>query len=160
MRVFLDIDEVCANLLSGLEGFYPQFNANAQNVYSLPDYIDFNILWKIPQFWLDLPVLDRPTITIAGYVSHRPFPVWITEEWLERNELPQQPVYHVNSSADKAELLQKLDCHLFVDDKPETVLMCREYGLNAVLYDQLWNRSYNINRIYCLKDLEDLCSEN
>jgi len=157
MRTFLDLDEVMCDFLYGLERKYPQYKKSEQVNYPLPDYVDMNKLYQDMGFWLALPILDKPTIEIAGIVSHRPFPTYITEFWLHINKLPRVPVYHVNNSQEKAQLLLDLKADVYVDDKWETVLHCASLGINAFCYNQPWNQTHEYDkRISKLVELERL----
>lgn len=156
-RIFLDVDEVVCDFLTGLQGAYPQFVREEQQTYALPEYVDFNALWDNAEFWLNLPVLDIPEFEVAGYVSHRPFDVSVTERWLKGNRLPSAPVYHVINSDDKCELLLNLDADLYIDDKVETFLQCYTSGINVYIYSQPWNRQLittkRVNKLANLKGI-------
>ena len=158
MKVYLDVDEVICNFLAGVSKKYPEFIRSNQTQYELPSYVNFDELNKDAFFWLSLPVLDRPTVKITGYMSHRPFPEYITEFWLHINKFPQAKVYHTKTSCQKAELLLSCSCDLYVDDKPQTFHECTSVGLNTYLYTQPWNMHIKTEkRIHNLKELENLC---
>ncbi len=159
MNIYLDFDEVVCNFMAGLYKKYPEVKIDHnQSEYDLPDYIKWEELYKDPTFWLALPVLDRPTVKIAGYMSHRPFATYITEFWLHINQFPSAKVYHTKTSCQKAELLLTCNCDLYVDDKPQTFYECTDVGLNTYLYTQPWNVHIKTDkRINNLKELENLC---
>lgn len=158
MKVYLDVDEVICNFLAGVSKKYPEFIRSNQTQYELPSYVNFDELNKDAFFWLSLPVLDRPTVKIAGYMSHRPFATYITEFWLHINQFPSTKVYHTKTSCQKAELLLSCNCDLYVDDKPQTFYECTDVGLNTYLYTQPWNAHIKTDkRINNLKELENLC---
>lgn len=160
MKIFLDVDGVICNFSGGLENKYPQFKIKEQVEYALPSYVDMATLYSDKAFWLGLGVIDRPTVEIAGLVSHRPFETYITEFWLHINRFPRIPVYHVDCSTKKAELLLSLGVDLYIDDKAETVIHCASAGINAYCYTQPWNETFTgLKRITCLTELERLCNE-
>lgn len=71
------------------------------------------------------------------------------------NKFPKIPVYHVNNSHEKAELLINLGCELYVDDKVSTFYECNSSGIRTLLYNQPWNRNVKTDmRINKLKELE------
>lgn len=154
MKLVLDIDEVCCDLLSGLEKIYPEFKKSEQTVYELPGYVDFPTLYKDLPFWISLPVLDKPEMEVCCYITHRPFPVYVTEFWLHINKFPRGKVIHVNHSIEKIAILKELQCDLYVDDKPDTFYRCQEAGISVVLYTQKYNQNINTkHRINSLKEI-------
>jgi hypothetical protein len=158
MNIYLDVDAVVCDFSGGLVKKFPDFKNHDPLEYDLPSYINLDELYKDPTFWLALPVLDRPTVKIAGYMSHRPFATYITEFWLYINKFPPTKVYHTKTSCQKAELLLSCNCDLYVDDKPQTFYECTEVGLNTYLYTQPWNLHIKTDkRINNLKELENLC---
>ena len=158
MNVYLDVDEVVCNFNHGIEKTYPELKNRDTSKYELPDYIDWDKIYNDAFFWLSLPVLDRPTIKIAGYVSHRLFDTRITEFWLHVNRFEPSKVLHVTTSCHKVEVLLSYRCDLYVDDKPQTFLECESAGINTYLYNQPWNQHIKTDkRIYNLKELETLC---
>ena len=157
MNIYLDVDEVVCDFMSGIKKRYPELKDRDESKYELPNFIDWNGVYKDAPFWLMLPVLDRPTVKVSGFVSHRKFPIYITEFWLHINRFQPTDVYHVDSSDLKVELLKKLNCDLYVDDKPQTFEHCLQEGLNACLYTRPWNLHLQTDRrISKLSELEGL----
>lgn len=156
MKIYLDIDEVVGDFLSGLETLYPEYKKCDQKIYDLPEYVCMDDVCANEKFWIDLAVNDRPDFTISGYVSHRPFSTEITRRWLQRNKLPLATIYHVSDSYEKVGLLKALKADVYVDDKPSTFKECIKAGINVYLYDQPWNRKIETDkRIKNLKELKE-----
>ena len=153
--IVLDVDAVVCDFSAGLRKKYPEFIKHNSINYDLPSYINMSELYKDMQFWLNLPVLDKPTVHVDAYLSHRPFMEAITKMWLADNGFPIAQVYHVNSSEEKASILLKINPKIYVDDKVSTFEECRALGINAYLYTQPWNKhivtEYRIDK---LKELE------
>lgn len=158
MNIFLDIDEVVCDFISGIEKKHPILKERDVTNYLLPDgVVDWDVLYQDSFFWLNLPVLDRPTVKIAGYVSHRLFDTRITEFWLHINRFDPSKVLHVTTSCHKVEVLLSYRCDLYVDDKPQTFYECESAGINVYLYDRPWNQHVKTNkRIYKLAELEGI----
>jgi len=110
MKVFLDVDEVVCDFMQGVEKLYPDLVNRDKTDYFLPKYVDWDKIYADAPFWLSLPVFDRPTIQIDGYVSHRPFPTYITEFWLHINNFKPAKVLHVTTSCHKVEVLLSFGC--------------------------------------------------
>lgn len=154
MKIYLDIDEVICDFCLGLESIYPEYKKVNQLTYALPEYVNLSLLTDKEEFWANLCVLDRPTFPVTGYISHRLFSPSITEEWLIKNGMPIGDIYHVNNSNDKIQLLIGLRADYYVDDKPETFLLCEQAGINCYLYSQPWN--YHIKTNKRINQLEEL----
>lgn len=152
MKIFLDVDGVVCDFNQGLTRIYPQLKKEHQISYDLPSYVDLDALWNDHFFWLSLPVLDKPEFRVDGYISHRPFPNYITEFWLYVNNFAAAPVYHVQQSEDKIDLLKQLSCDYYIDDKPSTYHQCVSNGINCFLYTQPWNQNIDGKRIINLKE--------
>lgn len=158
MNVFLDVDEVVCNFMHGIEIIYPELKKRDVTKYELPKIVDWETIYSNTNFWLNLPVLDKPTFQVSGYLSHRLFDIATTKAWLLLNEFEDTDVLHVPSSSHKVEVLLSYRCDLYVDDKPETFLQCQQAGINVFLYDQPWNRHIKTSkRIHKLKELETIC---
>lgn len=158
--IFLDVDEVVADFLTAAGKEFPEIKRETQLTYELPAHINWQKFYDDMSFWLILPVLDRPTVQVAGYISHRPFPTYITEFWLHINRFERAPVYHVDCSTKKVRLLQELGATLYVDDKPSTFESCTAAGINTYLYTQPWNQHIQTEkRISKLVELENLCNK-
>lgn len=157
MKIFLDVDEVVCGFMQGAEKVYPDLSNHDKTQYDLPKYIDWEKLYADPFFWLSLSVVDRPTVPVEGYISHRPFPTRITEFWLYVNSFKPAKVLHVTTSCQKVEVLLSFGCDLYVDDKPQTFNECLDAGLNVYLYSQPWNQHIKTDRrISKLAELERL----
>lgn len=156
MKIILDVDNVVADFEISVCKKYPELKQRDMTRYDFPIEIDWKELYADSFFWLALPVLDKPTVKIDGYISHRPFGTYITEFWLYVNGFKSAKVYHVNHSSEKVNLLRTLGCDIYIDDKPQTFFECRDANINAFVYHQPWNANIDTpHRIFKLKELEN-----
>lgn len=154
-KIFLDVDNVIADFETSVCKRYPELKQRDMSIYDFPIEIDWEDLYTDAFFWIALPVMDMPSVKIEGYISHRPFHTYITNFWLYVNGFKLAPVYHVNNSSDKVNLLKTLNCDLYVDDKPQTFFECTDAGINTFIYNQPWNVNIKTDkRIHKLKELE------
>jgi hypothetical protein len=76
----------------------------------------------------------------------------VTLEWMRRNRFPAVPVHLVGSFEAKMPFVQTMISQgtvpeMIIDDWGPFILQARGEGLNAMVFDQPWNRSYNVPRI-------------
>jgi hypothetical protein len=155
--IVLDVDNVVADFSQGIEKRYPQLKSHDKKLYDFPDYVRWDEVYRDMMFWMYLPVLDKPTVPVHAYLSHRPFPEYVTQFWLYDNDFPDAKVIHVNSSPEKLEILKEINVKLYVDDKVSTFHECREAGINAYLYTQPWNEDIDTPyRISKLSEIEEI----
>ena len=119
---------------------------------------DYNMSKNLEQlknekdFWVNMPVKNRPSFEIDYYITARSIPVEWTEEAIQRNNLPKAPVYSLPWNVSKIDTLKKLGVDIMIDDKQATFKECKENGIFCYLMDTAANRHYNVghHRIYDL----------
>lgn len=109
-------------------------------------------LTKDKDFWVNLPLKNRPQCEIDYYVTARSIPVEWTEEAIEKHNLPKAKVISLPWNVSKIPTLQSIGCQIMVDDKYETFKECTNAGIFCYLMDTPANRYYNVGhrRIYDL----------
>lgn len=113
-------------------------------------------LYEDKDFWLNMEPLikgeDMPFEPVA-YISNRGIAPEITMEWLEKNNFPCEPVYHVQGS--KAEVLKNIKADLFVDDSYNNFVDLNNKGIFCYLFDKPYNRKFNVGhrRIHSLDEI-------
>lgn len=77
---------------------------------------NLQILKEDKDFWVNMPLKNRPNFEIDYYVTAREIPIEWTMEAISKNNLPMSPVKCVNWDASKIEILKKIGTTIMVDD--------------------------------------------
>ena len=103
-------------------------------------------------FWVNMPVKNRPSFEVDYYITARSIPVEWTEEAIQKNNLPKAPVYSLPWNISKIDTLKKLGVNIMIDDKYATFKECKENGIFCYLMNAASNQHYNVghHRIYNL----------
>lgn len=144
-KIVLDIDEV----LCDWQGGYRAFTGHKlPGNYWDSEYktgVELAKLTENKEFWLGLPKLPRNLDFVPhAYVSSRSIPVEWTQEWLEKNNLPCRPVYHVPFGASKVEILKEIGTEIFIDDRFENFAEASRAGICSYLMDASHNQFYDV----------------
>jgi hypothetical protein len=143
-KIVLDIDEV---VCGWAEGYKLYTGKDIQSTYWDSRYgfsVELSELAKGKRFWINLPCIRKPDFVPHAYVSSRSIPVEWTQEWLEKNQLPCRPVYHVPFDASKIEILKSIGTEYFVDDRFENFTEATKAGVCTFLMDATHNQHYNV----------------
>lgn len=158
-KVALDIDGVIADFGGAIKNRNSIDNEPTAWYYSYK-FKDTNMwqdLQRDKNFWVNdiQPYFDGSQLPFEpiAYVTHRHIPVEWCEEWLEKHNFPCVPVHVVGGS--KAAVLKEIGAEIFVDDKYDNFAELNNSGIFTYLYDQLWNRRYDVGhkRIYSLNEI-------
>lgn len=158
MNVYLDIDDV---IFDWHKDYAKRFNcAVPRRWYKRTSKVmkeRLDILSKEKNFWLNLTVKNKPNFIPAGYVSARGINKKWTEESLKKYDIPgRSHVYQVHWGESKIDLLKKLNCDIFIDDKYATFKECHENGIFCLLMDAPHNQHIiTPYRIYTL-DIDNI----
>jgi hypothetical protein len=145
MNVILDVDDV---VLSWHDAYITKYNLPMPTDWIPYDKIKDHLkeLSKNRLFWLTLPLKNMPNFVPYGYVSARGVPVQWTKDALKLRKLPgRSRVIHVPWGQSKVDVLKRLNCDIFIDDKYETFLECHKNGIFTLLMDTPQNRHHNTN---------------
>ncbi len=150
-RIVLDVDDVVADFT---EAFSKRYNVDAKSYWD--GYYD--IEQKLEEikndkdFYISLKVKFKPNFMPYAYVSSRSIPVEWTQEFLQNNDLPCRPVYHVPFNTSKLEVLKKIGTEIFIDDKFDNFLEAQQNGITSFLMDAPHNQHYDVGykRLYNL----------
>ena len=156
MNVFLDIDDV---IFDWHKDYARRFNCSVPKRWSTSKVMKdrLKILSDEKEFWLNLPVKNKPNFIPAGFVSARGISKKWTVESLQKHKIPgRSNVHQVPWGQSKIEVLKSLNCDIFVDDKYATFKECHENGIFCLLMDAPHNQHINTPyRIYTL-DIENI----
>lgn len=128
MRIFLDIDDV---IFDFQKGFINKFNKkNKQKSWCNSKLMSKRLdnLASCKEFWLNLPLKNKPNFIPKGFVSARSIPkTWTKESFEKINNIPgRSNVHQVPWGKSKVALLKELECGIFIDDKYETFKECNK----------------------------------
>lgn len=159
MNIYLDIDDV---IFKWQEAYAKRFNTNVPKSFVKSNLMNkrLGILKAEKDFWLNLPLKNFPNFIPKGFVSARSIPKSWTKESLKINNIPGRTnVHQVGWGESKIELLKSLNCHIFIDDKPETFYDCNKNGIFCLLMDAGHNQRVKTKyRIYDL-DINNIMSK-
>ena len=160
MKIGLDIDDVVAGFW---ESYCDYFNA-----YNNPKHlINANITKNVQRilkgdrnFWINLPVINRPNFTPELYCTKRVNNKSWTKEFITKNNLPNVPIYQMlYQHGNKATMIKgKVD--IFVDDSISNMINMNLAGVPCLLMDTTNNQDWGpVGRIYSLnkEEIEDAC---
>lgn len=120
----------------------------------------YKVLSKDRDFWLNLPVINRPTFEVHQYTTARSIPkAWI-KKYLEDNAMPKAPIYQLlNYYLSKVPRIKMGGCNLHIDDSLRVFIDCNLNGIPCLLMDNPANQDWGpIGRIYSLdKDEVEDC---
>lgn len=110
-----DLDNVIFNFNIAYESRFgvkmnPYWKAN----YQMNDHL--KELETDKDFWINLPILHRPSFEVDYYITARNIPVEWIEESLQKNGLPCAPVLTVPWDASKVSILKEKGITIMIDD--------------------------------------------
>lgn len=152
-KIVLDIDDVLADFIGGYKERYGISKETNNWYFSYKTEENLKELAKDRMFWVNLKVLHKPDFIPEAYVSSREIPVEWSMEFLEKNNFPCRPIYHVGYNASKMEVLKQLDTTIFIDDKYSNFVEAMKNGISAFLMHNTHNANFNVgrHRIYNLE---------
>ena len=141
--IALDLDGVIFDFNKAYEEkFNATLNPYWDGNYQMGEHL--SELQKDKDFWVNLPVLNRPTFEVDYYITSRSIPDEWTMESLQKNGLPCAPVKSVPWNESKLELLRELKVEVFVDDKFRNFKEATDAGIFCYLMDAPHNKYYNV----------------
>ena len=146
-----DLDDVIFDFTGSYE---KRFNTKLSNYWNG----DYNMSKNLEQlkdekeFWVNMPVKNRPSFEVDYYIPARSIPVEWTKEAIQKNNLPKAPVYSLPWNVSKIDTLKELGVDIMIDDKYSTFKECKENGIFCYLMNSDTNQHYNVghHRIYDL----------
>lgn len=151
IKIGLDLDGVIFDFVKAYEErFKVKSNPYWSATYQMKDHL--KELEKDENFWVNLPVMNKPEFEVDAYITSRSVPKEWIEESIQKNGLPCAPVYTVPWNVSKLPLLKELGISIYIDDKFENFKEANNAGIVTYLMDAESNRYYNVGsrRIYNL----------
>ena len=146
-----DLDDVIFDFTGSYE---KRFNTKLSDYWNGDYDMSSNLeqLKNEKDFWVNMPVKNRPSFEVDYYITARSIPVEWTEEAIQQNNLPKAPIYSLPWNVSKIDTLKKLGVDIMIDDKYATFKECKENGIFCYLMDAPHNKHYNVghHRIYDL----------
>ena len=138
-----DLDDVIFDFTGSYE---KRFNTKLSDYWNGDYDMGTNLeqLKNEKDFWVNMPVKNRPSFEIDYYITARSIPVEWTEEAIQQNNLPKAPVYSLPWNVSKIDTLKKLGVDIMIDDKYATFKECKENGIFCYLMDAASNQHYNV----------------
>jgi len=161
LKIGLDVDGVIADWV-GL--WNKQFGTtNTPNSW----YFDREVKKKIEEmkksgtlndFYLNIEPLVKPEeipFEPHCYITSRPIPKEITEQWLDKHQFPCKQVYNVGLDESKVNIAKEAGIEIFIDDNYHNFVELNNNGVFTYLYSRPWNIRYDVGhmRINSLKDI-------
>ena len=117
-------------------------------------------LRKDKNFWMSLPIINRPNFRIGQYTTARSISKSWVKEYLHNNNMPDAPVYQLYChNLSKVPKIKMGGCDLHIDDSLKVFIDCNLHGIPCLLMDTPANRDWGpIARVYSLDKDEILDS--
>lgn len=147
LRIGLDIDGV----ISDFWGMYIKRFGIPEKDRDITRNV-MRILSRDKNFWISLPVLNRPDFTPTLYCTKRVNPKRWTKQYLAMNGLPDSPVYQIYGNIGKKSPRIKGRVDVFIDDSVDNFIELNSNSVPCLLLDSEYNRHVNTaGRIYSLQ---------
>jgi hypothetical protein len=162
-KIGLDIDGILADWTGAWNKIYPEVLVQPSSWY-----LDRKVGKRFKQmredgtlndFYLDnvMPLMQPEELPFEPhcYITSRPVPVEITEQWLDKYHFPAKPVYSLDACASKVQVAKDAGIEIFIDDSFDNFVELNKAGITTYLYSATWNQKHNVGhlRIKSLKDL-------
>jgi len=153
-KIGLDIDGVIANFQLAWHQLYPEISAEPESYDSDKNYKRrFDEMRKagmLNDFYLGIkPLLKPEDIPFEPhcYVTARPVPTEITEQWLDLHGFPKKRVITVPLDTSKVDAMKEAGVEIFIDDFYKNFVELNDAGIFTYLYTAPWNKKYNVGHM-------------
>ena len=163
LKIGLDIDDVLADWVGA---WTKKFNVDMPKSWFFDRDISskFDLLktsGEISDFYLSLEAKENPDdlgFEPHCYITSRPVPTSVSEQWLDMNGFPARPVITVPMDSTKVEVAKQSGIDIFVDDRFDNFIELNNNGICCYLYSTPHNERYDVGhkRISKLSELNNL----
>lgn len=152
LKTSLDIDGVLADFY---EPYIRKFGI-PKTSYDITKNV-YGILKKDKDFWLSLPVINRPNFKVHQYTTSRCIPKSWIKEYLNNSCMPIAPVYQLYSHClSKVPKIKMGGCDVHIDDSLQVFIDCNLNNVPCLLMDNQSNEHWGpIGRVFSL-DIEEI----
>lgn len=150
LRVGLDLDDTICDFLGP---YYKRFGIPKRDSEITKNVSQ--VLIKDKDFWINLPVINRPNFNPTLYCTKRVNPKLWSKQFLEKNNLPSAPIYQVicQFSSKAPRIKGKVD--VFIDDSISNFIDLNLKGVPCLLMDGSHNRQWGpVGRLFSLNKEE------
>lgn len=161
-HIGIDIDGVLADFTGSWNKLYPEISATPTSWYLDRKvgsrFEEMKNSGKLKEFYLNLEPLMKPEdipFEPHCYITSRPVPKEITEQWLDKNHFPAKKVISLDIRQSKVDAAKEAGVEIFIDDSYDNFIDLNNHGVFTYLYTAPWNIRYDIGhmRLNSLKDL-------
>ncbi len=153
-KIGLDIDGVLADFTTSWNKLYPEVSV-APNSWYLDRKVGerFDKMREdgtLNDFYLGLNPLIKPEelpFEPHCYITSRPVPKEITEQWLDIHNFPARKVYSLNIRESKVDAAVEAGVDVFIDDSFENFVELNNNGIFTYLFSAPWNIRYNVGHL-------------
>jgi len=162
-KIGLDVDGVLADWTTAWNEIYPEVLINPSSWY-----LDRKVGKRFKQMEKEGVLNDfyvnnvKPLIKAENlpfiphcYITARPVPVEVTEEWLDKYHFPAKHVYSIDAATSKIDVAKKAGVEIFIDDSFDNFVELNNAGITTYLYSAPWNLQHDVGHLR-IKSLNDL----
>lgn len=162
-KIGLDVDGVLADWTAAWHELYPEVLVNPSSWYlDRKVGIRFKQMEKegtLNDFYVNnvKPLMNAEDLPFIPhcYITSRPVPVEVTEQWLDKYHFPAKPVYSIDAATSKIDVAKEAGVEIFIDDSFDNFVQLNGAGITTYLYTAPWNLKHDVGHLR-LNSLSDL----
>lgn len=150
LRIGLDLDDTVCNFL---DVYLERFGIPKED-YEITKNVQ-RVLRTDKDFWINLPVINRPDFTPTLYCTKRVNSKEWSKQFLKKNNIPLAPIYQVlcQTSSKAPRIKGRVD--VFIDDSITNFIDLNMQGVPCLLIDGKHNQKWGpIGRVFNLEKEE------
>jgi len=161
-KIGLDIDGVLADFTGSWNVIHPEITTTPSSWYFDREigkrFQEMRDDGTITDFYLNLAPLVKPEelpFEPHCYITSRPVPKEISEQWLDKNGFPRKKVISLELKQSKVEAAKEAGIDIFIDDSFDNFVDMNKNGVFTYLFTAPWNKRYDVGhmRVNSLKDI-------
>lgn len=150
LRIGLDIDDTICDFMNEYIKIYGQPKNDSEITRNVTQELSKN-----KNFWLHLPIINRPDFEPVLYCTKRVNPKCWTKQYIRENGLPDKAVYQIYCQTANKALRVKGRVDVFIDDSVTNFMDLNKAGVPCLLMDQPYNRWWKtVGRVFSLEYME------